>query len=181
MPWSVSESPLGRRLPVQANATGGYSRVSTPNPNSGMSTFNRNNTGAAISPINTAMLGQTANEADMQDTAAHDAYLAGEARSGKIDTVGSGQMDRMNKSMQSASPWRLMLQSLKNAGTGGLRTGAAAGMDPTPGFFDTQASSLNPSLGGVLNARQQQQTDEAADPFGMANYGRKQSQIRKRI
>lgn len=172
MPWSVSETPLGRRLPVQANATGGYSRMSTPNPNSGMETFKRQRQqgptqGDPRQPANLAMLNQAADETDRADQAQYEQELKNEQQNkgvlGPIDTLGKSSMNSMRMGQNALSMWRPFLQSLKNVGAGSVRTGAAAGMQG-PGFYDEQA----PSIAGVMSASQMNRRNNVSGV--MANY-----------
>lgn len=170
MPWSVSESPLGRRLPVtSANAMGGYNRAMTPNPNNPMATYKRENPTAQLGDSGSPQMGSPANDprqpvseaalnmdADLTDQSALNRWGASRQHDVQQGQMTQGQAtmgnfnDRFSQTQNKimGGSWRGMLQALKNKGVSGLSTGAAAGMQD-PGFFDTQ----DPSLAGVLQAR----------------------------
>lgn len=169
MPWNVSER-AGRRLPVQARATGGYDVAQRPDPNDPVARLKAGFVAAGDprQQANVAQLKINADQGDQFEAAKDQAYAQQMHDEGKIDTVGHVNMGSMNRTRNSQSSWAPFLQALKDQGVGGLATGAARGMQE-PGFFDNP----RPSMQGLQQA--------AETGYGASTWDRKQDQIRRRI
>lgn len=171
MPWSVSESPLGRRLPVtSANAMGGYNRAMMPNPNDPVANLRRGfkPAGDPRQPANVAQLQMDAERTSQAEAAKDAAYGQQMRTEGRMDTVGAQSIHNLNRGAQASSPWTLFLQAMKNQGVDHVTTGAAArpsqGGSGEPGFYEHQ----DPSIAGVLNASQMNRRSNVVG--SMANY-----------
>lgn len=144
--FSTSQSLIRQRPSVRALQTGGYTRASTPNPNSAVENVN---TYASDSPTHIAG-GMSAQEYNAMNAERGQANSQASRDFGKSQG-GLSRVVNIN-SVPSSKSWDAFFGAMDRIGVDQLKTGAASGMDSQLGFYDQPSiSALQQQRGNSMD------------------------------